>query len=79
MAQTLNNRLKLSLFYLVVQTNRLLCTDGASPLISIKTDLLFSIDRVVRVWCGKLNNSAGLINNGGMFEGFVAGIQNKTV
>ena len=64
---------------MVVQTNRHLDTDWASPLMCTKTDVLFSIDRVVRVWCGMLDSTAGFLNNGGMFEWSVAGIQNTTV
>ena len=37
--------------------------------------MLFSIFRVVRMWCGILVSAAGFINNGGMFECSMAGIQ----
>ena len=78
-AQSCNNSLKLSLFYLVVQTNRLLDTDWLSPLMCNEIEMLFSIIRVVRMWCGILVSAAGFITNGGMFECSVAGIQNTTV
>ena len=39
-------------------------------------DVLFSIIRVERVWCGMLVSAAGFINNGDMFEYLPAGIQN---
>ena len=45
----------------------------------IKINVLFSIIRVVRVWCGILVSAAGLINNGGMIECLVAMIQNTTM
>ena len=34
--------------------------------------MLFSIIRVVRMWCGILVSAAGFTNNGGMFECSVA-------
>ena len=46
---------------------------------SINIDVLFSIIRVVKVWCGISVSTAGFINNGGMFEFLVEKIQNKTV
>ena len=45
----------------------------------IEIDVLFSIIRVVRMWCGILVSAAGFINNGGMFKFSMAGIQNTTV
>ena len=77
--QTCNNSLKLWLFYLVIQTNRLLDTDCLSPMMCIEIDVLFSIIRVVRMWCGILVSAAGFINNGGMFECSMAGIKHTTV
>ena len=64
-----HSSLKLWLFYLVVQTNRLLDTDWLSPLMCIDIEMLFSIIRVVRMWCGILVSAAGFINNGGMLGG----------
>ena len=49
LAQMFNNSLKLWLFCLVVQINRLLEADWLSPLMCIKIDVLFSIIRVVTV------------------------------
>ena len=37
--------------------------------------MLFSIIRMVRMWCGILVSAAGFITNGGMFECSVALIQ----
>ena len=74
-AQTCNISLKLWLFYLVVQTNRLLDTDWLSPLMCNEIEMLFILIRVVWMWCGILVSAAGFINNGGMFECSVAGIQ----
>ena len=45
----------------------------------IDIEMLFSIIRVVRVWCGILVSAAGFIDNGGMLECLVAGIQTTTV
>ena len=45
----------------------------------IKIDVLFSIIRVVRVWCGMLVSAAGIMKNGGMFEPLKAGIQYATM
>ena len=41
--------------------------------------MLFSIIRVVRMGCGIMVSAAGFINNGGMLECSVAGIQYTTV
>ena len=71
--------LKLWLFHLFVQTNRLLDTDWMSPLMCNEIGMLFSIIRVVRVVCGILVSAAGFIDNGGMLECSVAGIQTTTV
>ena len=45
----------------------------------IDIEMLFSIIQVEKVWCGILVSAAGFINNGGMQECSVAGIQTKTV
>ena len=45
----------------------------------INIDVLFSIIQVKRVWCGMLVSATGIINNGGMFECLMAGIQNATM
>ena len=75
----MNNSLKHRLFYLVIQTNGLLDNDWLSPFMNINIDVLFSIIRVVGVWCGMLVSAGGFINNGGMFDCLMAGIQNTTV
>ena len=53
-AQTRNISLKLWLFYLVVQTNRLLDTDWLSPLMCNEIEMLLSLVRVVRMCCAIL-------------------------
>ena len=53
--------------------------DLLSPLMFIEISVLFSIIRVVRVWCGILISAAGLIDNDCSFEWSMAGIQNKAV
>ena len=73
-AQTRNNSLKLWLFYLFVQTNGLLDTDWMSPLMCIEIGMLFSIIRVLMVCRGILVSAAGFIDNGGMFECWMAAI-----
>ena len=45
----------------------------------IKIGMLFSIIRLVKVWCGILVSAADLIDNGFSFECSVAGLQNKAV
>ena len=63
----------------MVQTNRLLDIDWASPLMCIKIDVLLNIIRVVRVWCDILVSAAGFIKDGGMFEYSEAGIHITTL
>ena len=53
--------------------------DLLSPLMYIKIGVLFSIIRLVRVWCGILVSAAGLIDNGCSFKWSVAELQNKAV
>ena len=45
----------------------------------IKIDVFLSSIRGVRMWCGILVSAASFINNGGMFECSVAGIQTTTM
>ena len=73
--QACHDSLKLVTFYLVVQTNRLLDTDWLSPLMCDDIKMLFSIIRVVRMWCGILVSAAGFINNVDMMKCSMAGIQ----
>ena len=54
-------------------------TDWLSSFMSINIDVLFSIIRVVGVWCGILVSEIGFIINGGMFDCLMAEIQNTTV
>ena len=57
----------------------MLDADLLSPLMCITIGMLFSIIRVVRVWCGILVSAAVSIDNGCSFECSVAVLQNKTV
>ena len=50
-----------------------------SPLMCINIDVLFSTIRVVKILVGILVSGAGFINNGGMFECLIEGIQNITM
>ena len=50
-AQICNYSWKVWLFYLVVQTNRLLDTNWWAPLMCNEIEMLFSIIRVVNIWC----------------------------
>ena len=45
----------------------------------VKINVLFSIIRVMKVYCGTLVGAAGFINNGGMFQCETEAIQNTTV
>ena len=45
----------------------------------IKIGVLFSIIRLVRVWCDIVVSAVALINNGCRFECSVAGFQDKAV
>ena len=78
-SRKVNKSLKLWYFYIVADSIRLLEADLLSPLMCIKIGVLFSIIRVVRVWCGILVSAAGFINNGCSFECSMAVLQNKTM
>ena len=78
-SRNVNKSLKLWFFYLVADSIRLLDADLLSSLMCTKLDVLFSIIRVVGVWCDILVSAAGFINNGCSYECSMAGLQNKTV
>ena len=61
-------RVRKFFFYLLTDSIQLLEADLWSPLMFIKIGMLFSIIRLVRVWCGILIRAAGLIENGFSFE-----------
>ena len=78
-SQKVNRSLRLWHLLLVTDSIRLLVADLLSPLMCITIDVLFSIIRVVREWCGILVSAAGFHDNGCSLESSVAGLQNKTV
>ena len=69
--------LKRWFFYLVAKSLRLLEADLLSPSMFSKIGVLFSIIRVVRMWCGILVSAAGFTNNECKYKSLVAGFQDK--